>query len=54
MLIELPNGDWIDPSAVLGLRIDIAQAGRTRVVIDTRTPGISYSIEFDGIKEAGE
>lgn len=47
MLIELPNGDWISPEAVAGVRVLTGDTLGPRVAIDTHRHHGHHPIESD-------
>lgn len=52
MLLELPDGNWIDPNSVQGIRIlDDRELG-PRIVIDAFGQHCLYLIRFDDIEAA--
>jgi hypothetical protein len=52
MLIKLPNGDWIAPSAIVGIRVMVDTHSGPRVVIDTTQHYGHHPIEFDNPEAA--
>ncbi len=47
MLIELPNGDWTDPKAVIGLRLLDDKTYGPRVIIETTGQNGAHLVSFD-------
>lgn len=47
MLLKLPNGDWISPAVVVGVRVMLADKMGPRVVIDTTQQFGHHIIDFD-------
>lgn len=47
MLIELPNGDWISPKTVAGVRVMVHDKFGPRVVIDTHQHCGHHIVEFN-------
>lgn len=52
MLIELPNGNWISPKAVAGVRVMVHDKLGPRVVIDTHQHYGHHMVEFDDAEAA--
>ena len=52
VLIELPNGDWISPKAIAGVRVMVGDKLGPRVVIDTHHHYGHHLIEFDAPEAA--
>jgi hypothetical protein len=47
MLVKLINGDWINPSVVVGVRVLVGDKLGPRVVIDTTQNYGHHLLEFD-------
>lgn len=47
MLVKMPNGDWINPEVVVGVRVMVGDKMGPRVVIDTRQHYGHHLLEFD-------
>ncbi len=52
MLVKMPNGDWINPEVVVGVRVMVGDKMGPRVVIDTRQNYGHHMIEFDNPEAA--
>lgn len=52
MLIELPNGDWVDPGAVQGVRMMNDKQFGPRVVIDASGTQALYFFHMDDAEAA--
>lgn len=52
MLIQLPNGDWISPKAVAGVRVMVHDKLGPRVVIDAHQHYGHHMVEFDDAEAA--
>lgn len=52
MLIELPNGDWVDPNAVQGVRLANDKDYGPRVIIDAQGTQALYYFVMDDIEAA--
>ncbi len=51
-MIEPPNGDWISPEAVAGVRVLAGDTLGPRVAIDTHRHHAHHPIEFDNPETA--
>lgn len=47
MLVKLPNGDWINPTTIAGVRLMVGDKLGPRAVIDTMQNYGQHEIEFD-------
>ena len=54
MLIELPNGDWIDPTIVRAISVRVGDSNGPRVVLDLSSRISIMIIEFDMPEAARE
>lgn len=52
MFVKLPNGDWINPNAIAGVRVMVNDKLGPRVVIDTTQHCGHHMIEFDNPEAA--
>lgn len=52
MLLELPNGDFISPMTVRGIRTIVGDDMGPRVLIDVTTAAQVIMVEFDNVETA--
>lgn len=52
MLIELPNGDWLDPGMINSVRLRLGGDSGPKVIINTFLEDVTHLVEFDSADAA--